>query len=1241
MRVLGRAAVLVGLGAVAATPRARAQSVVVGPLPSSLSAVPGASITVPVVADLTSSGGASLGSTALRLTWRAGTLSYVSTGTGALGAPTVNADSASAGILKVAVASPGGATGMAVLFNATFSVTGAPADTTILGLTVGEITAAGTFADLKAITSATRASFCTSTGTWGDLNNDGSILANDAAAILLSAVGLSVPAGFSVANGDVDGSGTLDTRDALIVLSDAVGIPVTQFRVGRLNAGLCSLRSAASVQIQPRTATVAIGDSLPVTVVVKDSVGALVQGVGVVWQTKDSAIVRPGTAGSLVGVAPGSTYALVFAQPGVKDSVPVTVTSTRHVWYVNPVVAAANLGVELGSQLYPFSSIDTALTRAAAGDTVRVGVADYGPVRITKPLTVLGDSTAAGFPRLASTTAAPTLPALRVDTVPGLVTIRGLRLLNSQQGLAANQVQTLVLGSISVEGARDVGLRVYGGDSVQLSHVSVVGAVGKGLELDGVRVVALDHVTGDAVTSAASATVPPASLRVAQVTTLSGDSLSLGSAGAVVDSGGAVTLHRIRVATSRGPALMVHATQVSVVAGDFSGAVAFGGGTPTSYDSSSYTVAMRVTSGLIQFDSTRVHNNRLFAVAFYGGSTVSMRADTVAGNYSGSTDDASSAIYDFGWLRLAQTAFVNNGPGYADIEGLTTDSVTADTTVFDGTDAHVYDVAAFRMHGGAIRNASAPTLDVEHVGAVEIDSVQASGVDILAFGFYPAVYVYEADTVSVNGMNAHDNASGVLGVLNGSALRVTGGSMLNNSYGQYSQGARFTVGAYSVSDTRVYGLTLRDSTDVGIQIAPSGASRAVIDSSFLEGSVTLVQESGASGDTLIVSRSSLTGFGGTSGTGVDAQSLAKLAVTGSFLDSLSSYAIYAYAVDTDLISQDVIRAWGYSAFQGTYGVLTVDSSTFTGCAPFGAAISSYNPGTTSIVGNTLNGCGSLVYLFGPYQTSGSDVQILGNALTRDTTTSLPGINLGNGFGYVQIARNAIVGGGAEGIDLGGGYSYGADTARVDSNTVQQTLNNAIRVGPQVTRGVSLRYNVVADARGYGMLLASPFVATFNTAVRAQIAGVGDSTSGAASFRLGNIVGNLPYGAMTWLGSLQADNNWWGRSQGPKCVELCDQTATASGDSIAGSIGFTPVVSTGAVVGAPAIPAPPPAPIARAVAARLAAVPRSPKPMAGAQPLGTTPQAPPRAAARPPLAAPAGSARPARHRKPVWMTGVPR
>ncbi len=1193
MRVLSRAAVLVALGAWFVSPRARAQSVVVGPLPSSMSAIPGASITVPVVADLTSSGGASLGSIAARLTWKSGTLAYVSSSVGTLGSPTVNADSAS-GILRFALANAGGATGMPVLINVTFNVTGAPADTTIFGLSVTEIAAAGTFADLKRITVTTQASFCTSTGLWGDLNGDGQIMGDDALGILTHAVGRPLSPPYSIANGDVDASGAADTRDALIVLSAAVGIPVSQFRIGHINPGLCSLRSADSVQIQPRTATVAPGDSLPVTAVVKDSTGGLVQGVGLVWQSKDPTIMRPGAAGSLIAVAPGSTYALVFVQPGVRDSVPVVVTATRHVWYVNPAVAAANLGIELGSQLYPFSSIDTAVARAAANDTVHVAVADYGPVYIAKPIVMLGDSTGGGFPRLTNATGS----ALHVDTVSGAVTVSGFRLLNSLKGLSAKLVQTLSLGTLSIEGVHDIGIQAHGVDSLRMLRVSVVGAVGTGISIDSVRTAVLDSIRSDVIAPAASGGKPPLGFHAWNAGALAGTDLLVRTAGVRIDSINVVALRRVRVQGSAGTGLQVAANQVGVTGADISGATWATGGTPSLNDPTTFAVALSAGSALT-FDSSIVHDNALFGLWAAGGAHDSLRGDSVVRNAGIASSNYSSSYFTgFSNLEIARTVFQGGGPAlvYFYASGA---SMTLDTTVFDGAPLYAYHPAQFAMHGGAVRNGRDYAVQVYAGSVAAFDSVEVTGTQLTSSccGLAPgAIYVSGVDSTNVTGLWAHDNQGGALSVWSGRVLRVLGGSFQHNGFGSSSY-RRATIAAERIRDALVYGVSLRDAADNAIRFDAPGGSRSVVDSSFLEGSYTLVGAYGTDSsyhDTVTVSRSWLTGYQGTSGYGVDGARLGRLVAVRNFLDSLYTVGINADTSGGATVSLNQIRASGNVGIYATNGPILADSNTLAGCVSTGAAIHLFGA-SASVVGNGFTGCGPFVIASSLTPTP---VEVRGNSVALDTITAVSGfaIDLSQRLGFVHVAGNTIVGGTTGGIRIDGS-GYGVDSARLDSNVVRLARGIGIVIGQQVGAPDSLIYNVIADNAAGGLQSTSIISAAYNTVVRnAGMGGVTDFTGGPSSFRLGNIVGNRPrglYGAGTYVA---ADSNWWNDPLGPTCSSGC---SGVTGDSVVGvGTNWFPFTSTGPVVGAPAIPAPPTVSVVRPAIAAARAVPRTPMAPAG-------------------------------------------
>jgi hypothetical protein len=1198
MRVSLRTAIALALGAVAFTPRAWGQTIVVGPKASSMSTIPHASLTVPVVADLTSSGGASLGSIRARLTWRPGTLQFSGTGLGTLGAPVVNADSAASGILKFAVANASGATGAPVVINASFNVTGAAGDTTTLGVTVNEITRAATFVDLMPITSTTPGKFCVSAGRWGDVDGNDSLTSHDALIIVTNAVGLPI-APYTVVNGDVDGSGTVDTRDALIVLSYAVGLPVSQFRVATLNTGSCTLRAAASVQIQPRAPAVLPGERVPLTATVKDSTGAIVQGIGLVWASKDTTIARADAAGNVIGVAAGSTFALATVSPGVKDSVPVTVSGVRHVWYVNPVVAAGN-PVELGSQLYPFSAIGAGIAAAAANDTVRVAVADYGAtVRITKALVVLGDSTAAGFPRISN----PIGPALVIDSVPaGAVVLQGLRLLNSQGGVLAQAVQRLSLTAVSVEGSRGVGIGVRQvGQLLSLTRTQVVGAMRRGIELDTVPEVRLDHVRSDLVASLSGDTLPPLALRVVGSDTVSGDSLTLGTAGLRVDSANALVLHRARVAGSKGPALFAMAGTISVVASDFSGA-APASGSPVFSDPMSFAVSLHLPSGgAVRLDSSRVRDNHLFAIYVAGGATDSLRSDSVARN-SPQPGVGAGSFTGFAALKIANSVFASNGPGPVMIQGLSGNTVTVDTTTFDATNLVVSGGAALVMHGGAVRHGEASQLDVESVTGVVLTGIEASGNTTSSWYYdlaQPAVFVYNADSVIVTGMSGHDNQGGALGVFFAQKLSVAGSTMLHNGTGLFPYYVtRATLAAYNVTSTRVYGLTLRDSADVAIYVQAPGSSGAVVDSSALEGSYALIRETHCCSvyqDTLVVSRSSLTGFGGTSAVGVDADYLSQLSVTRNLMDSLFLTGVQTYSVDTSVVFGNRFRAWGNAGVNVSYGASVVaDSNAFVGCSAgaTATAVVSVWQGATTVSGDTLNGCGSLVWVSGTYALSGGPpVAVLGNVVTRDTTSTVPTVNLQGGLGRVRVVGNSIVGGAGRGIHVDA-QSYGIDSARVDSNVVRLVHGNGIELGVGFSAPPSLTYNLISGNTGPGLFSGTAFNAQFNTVAYNLNIGVADTSGGTSSFRLGNIVGNMPWGAAT-KSTLVADSNWWGRKQGPKCRAGCDTTTTAAGDSAIGGTVTVAPYDTLLVAAAPAIPAPPGSPLARPAVVASVAVPKAP------------------------------------------------
>ncbi|MEK7667732.1 MAG: dockerin type I domain-containing protein, partial [Gemmatimonadota bacterium] len=324
--------------------RVEAQTIVIGPRASSISAQPGAVFTVPVVADLTSGGGASLGSASGRLTWRPAVLRLDGAAIGTAGAVVFNPDTA-AGLLRFALANASGATGTPVLVNATFRVVGAPGDTTRLGVALDELTAAQTYTNLLGAAVPTPALFCAAGGRFGDIDGNDSLKSNDALYIVTNAVGLPITP-HTVVNGDVDNDGKVDTRDALIVLTYVVGLPTPGFRVGQLNTFGCGITAVKTVSLQPVALTLNVGDQVPLAATARDSTNAITSAT-FQWLSRDTMVARVRPA-HVEAVGTGATRVVVVVAPGVMDSVTVSVTGARRVWYVDQAVAASQ-PVENGS----------------------------------------------------------------------------------------------------------------------------------------------------------------------------------------------------------------------------------------------------------------------------------------------------------------------------------------------------------------------------------------------------------------------------------------------------------------------------------------------------------------------------------------------------------------------------------------------------------------------------------------------------------------------------------------------------------------------------------------------------------------------------------------------------------------------------------------------------------------------------------------------------------------------------
>ncbi len=215
--------------------RVLAPSVIVRFSPDSLLERVGAKPRIDLTADLTSAPGVALGSYAVTFTWDATVMTLDSLRPGDFIAPQTNQPNA--GELRLTAADAlgrGGAPFSLVRLYFRFVNASFPTVTSLV-LSVTEMRAALTFANLLSGVTA-RSGKAVIGGVYrGDIDINGSIAALDAQLILQGVVGLALPAGVpGIPHGDADCGGTLQAKDAQIVLNQVVGNPVGQFCVAKI-----------------------------------------------------------------------------------------------------------------------------------------------------------------------------------------------------------------------------------------------------------------------------------------------------------------------------------------------------------------------------------------------------------------------------------------------------------------------------------------------------------------------------------------------------------------------------------------------------------------------------------------------------------------------------------------------------------------------------------------------------------------------------------------------------------------------------------------------------------------------------------------------------------------------------------------------------------------------------------------------------------------------------------------------
>jgi hypothetical protein len=224
----------ISLTTMSAVARILPPTVIVRFAPDSLLERVGFKPQIDLTADLAQASGVALGSYVAVVTWDPTIMVLDSVGIGGYAAPQIN--QVSSGELRLTAADGQGAGGAVALARLFFRFVNSAFPTqTVLGVSVSEMHAATSFADLLPGVTAKNGKAIIGGVLRGDIDIGGSVAALDAQIILQGVVGLALPPGaVGLPNGDADCNGALQAKDAQIVLNKVVGNDVSQFCAGRI-----------------------------------------------------------------------------------------------------------------------------------------------------------------------------------------------------------------------------------------------------------------------------------------------------------------------------------------------------------------------------------------------------------------------------------------------------------------------------------------------------------------------------------------------------------------------------------------------------------------------------------------------------------------------------------------------------------------------------------------------------------------------------------------------------------------------------------------------------------------------------------------------------------------------------------------------------------------------------------------------------------------------------------------------
>lgn len=1103
------------------------------------SSIIGTDFDVPVVVDM-SQRSDKLGSFSLTVRWNPAVLQFISGADGTFGQTSANTDSAAQGVIRVSGANPTGVGGVITLGIARFRPL--LTDTTTFKITVNDLYAAGTFADLSGSVVVANRPYCPGRGRYGDVAADGTIDSKDALVALMDAVGLNVSQ-YDVGLADVDGDGQVTPRDALIILSYGIGLDVSAFDVNTIAPGsMCAVTGLPGLLLDPGNVTMLAGQQVRYHLLATDTAGASLAVAGVRWTSSAPAVATVDSSGKVQAVAAGSATITVFRDSLTAGTATVTVVNRRTVHWVD--AAALNATNQIGSSALPFGTIAQAMALVQPGDTVRVLPGRYDDsVVINQGVVLQGDTAGSGVrPVIAGA------GGYGVQIYGGhRVEIRNIVFDTLYQAIGASGADTLLVRNVDIRSGRSAAFGIYV-DSIGALYVQQSRFVGAGR---------LYSYSDDGIYVATGA-----GLVVVDSTRLSdygGSAVYVGQADSVLVQGSWIH-NNAGYGVSVSPYDSTQAGSVALLRNRFT---ENGYGHVYLYAFARADIDHNVMSG-VGYDGVGLYG--------YTGSVVSMHADSIIANnaswiYVSDADSvfvdsvsvqstSQSGYYYYGYVWGTRVAVIRDSR-FADLSGyaietdpsgvLPTTQLVVRNVIFNGPDRATCNQCGYGIY----------TYNTN----LDADSVSAQNLDYLLYTYYGS-----------------------------SALRHV---MLNHVYyGIQTNCGPFAVDSIAVTDSyyglEAYGCAATDSALINHATLSSG----------YEGVYT------STGPT-VIQNSVLDGFQYALETYYGPAVIQNVQVTNALSDAIDLYsygygnssvtnssvscAPYTYGfgiglfgdlADTLLARGNTVTGCydGVGTYGGSYNEIRANAITMPAGGDFG--IVGFSDTTTRIVGNTVTGSVTRGAIWSGYNTSTDTATVVtvdSNVVTNTTrigiqargaktlriqdnqvTNMLAGpccsgtrngaivlLNIGANDQSASVIRNRVTGSSSNGIVL---VRSSGDTVtiRVDSNTVKGADSSGIWVDTYAKAAVT--HNAIDSTGMDAVHVASLTAPTINQNNFTRSGGYGvNNTSGIV---------------------VDATNNWWNDVNGPS-GSLGNQLSV--GDSVSANVTFSPFLSGPANTPAPAPP----------------------------------------------------------------------